>query len=133
LDTEFAFICDFAEQDRKLHAVGIGWDQITARSVPHRQPNIGVVTRLRGSIAEKGTKDISIRLIDADGRDVIPAIQQQVEFNPNGLEGHVNVVVQMSNIPLSTYGAYAIHVLVAGEQKARLAFNLVEAASQSPQ
>jgi len=131
LDTEFAFICDFAEQDRKLHAVGIGWDQITARSLPHRQPNIGVVARLRGSIAEKGTKDISIRLIDADGRDVIPAIQQQVEFNPSGLEGHVNVVVQMSNIPLNTYGAYAIHVLVAGEQKARLAFNLVEAPPSS--
>jgi hypothetical protein len=126
LDTEFAFICDFAEQDRKLHAVGIGWDQITARSVPHRQPNIGVVARLRGSIAEKGIKDISIRLIDADGGDVIPPILQQVDFNPNALEGHVNVVVQMANVPLNRYGAYAIHVLVAGEQKARLAFNVVE-------
>jgi hypothetical protein len=126
VDTEFAFICDFAEQDRKLHAVGIGWDQITARSVPHRQPNIGVVTRLRGSIAEKGMKDISIRLIDADGADVIPPIQQQVDFNPGALEGHVNVVVQMANVPFNRYGAYAIHVLVAGEQKARLAFTVVE-------
>jgi hypothetical protein len=132
VDTEFAFLCDFAEQDRKLHAVGIGWDQITARSLPHRQPNIGVVARLRGSIAEKGAKDISIRLIDADGGDVIPPIQQQVEFNPNGLEGHVNVVVQMSNIPLNRYGPYAIHVLVHGEQKARLAFDLVEPPTTPP-
>jgi hypothetical protein len=129
VECEFAFLADFAEQDRKLHAVGIGWDTLTARSLPHRQPFMAVVARLRGTIAEKGTKDIVIRLIDADGQDVIPPIQQQVEFNPNGLEGHVAVVVQLSSVPFNTYGSYAVHLLVHGEQKARLPFVVVEAAS----
>ena len=128
MECEFAFLCDFAEQDRKLHAVGIGWETIQASSLPHRQPNMGIVARLRGSVAETGTKDVSIRLIDADGKDVIPAIHQELTFEPRGMEGHVNLVVQLTNVQFTLVGAYAVYVTVGGEQKARLAFNVIERA-----
>jgi hypothetical protein len=126
MECEFAFLCDFAEQDRKLHAVGIGWETIQAPNLPHRQPNMGIVVRLRGSVAESGTKDVSVRLIDADGQDVITAIHQQVSFEPRGMEGHVNLVVQLTNVQFNVYGAYAAYVTVGGEQKARLPFTVVE-------
>jgi hypothetical protein len=38
----------------------------------------------------------------------------------------------MANVPFNRYGAYAVHVLVAGEQKARLAFNVVEPPTSQP-
>jgi hypothetical protein len=126
MDCDFAFLCDFAEQDRKLHAVGIGWETIQAPSLPHRQPNMGIVVRLRGSVAEAGTKDVSVRLIDADGKDVISAIHQQVSFEPRGMEGHVNLVVQLTNVQFNAYGSYAAYVTVGGEQKARLSFTVME-------
>jgi hypothetical protein len=130
VECEFAFLCDFAEQDRKLHAVGIGWETIQAPNLPHRQPNMGIVARLRGSVAEAGTKDVSVRLIDADGRDVIPAIHQQLKFEPRGMEGHVNLVVQLTNVQFQSYGAYAAYVTVGGEQKSRLSFTVAEPRSQ---
>ena len=130
MECEFAFLCDFAEQDRKLHAVGIGWETIQAPSLPHRQPNMGIVARLRGSVAEAGTKDVSVRLIDADGRNVIPAIHQQLKFEPRGMEGHVNLVVQLTNVQFQSYGAYAAYVTVGGEQKSRLSFTVAEPRSQ---
>jgi hypothetical protein len=34
MECQFAFICDFAEQDGKLHAIGIGWDAIFAPQLP---------------------------------------------------------------------------------------------------
>ncbi len=126
MECEFSFLCDFAEQDRKLHAVGIGWETIQTPSLPHRQPAMGIVVRLRGSVAEAGTKDVSVRLIDADGEDVIQAIQQQLNFEPRGLEGHVNLVVQLTNVQFKSYGSYAVYVTVGGEQKARLAFTVSE-------
>jgi hypothetical protein len=126
MECEFAFLCDFAEQDRKLHAVGIGWETIQAPNLPHRQPNMGIVVRLRGSVAETGTKDMTVRLIDADGKDVINAIHQQVNFEPRGVEGHVNLVVQLTNIQFNSYGSYAAYVTVGGEQKAHLPFTVTE-------
>jgi hypothetical protein len=126
MECEFAFLCDFAEQDRKLHAVGIGWETIQAPNLPHRQPNMGIVARLRGSVAEAGMKDVSVRLIDADGEDVITAIHQQLNFDPRGLEGHVNLVVQLTNVQFKSHGGYAAYVTVGGEQKARLSFNVIE-------
>jgi uncharacterized protein DUF6941 len=126
MECDFAFLCDFAEQDRKLHAVGIGWETIQAPNLPHRQPNMGIVARLRGSVAESGTKDVSVRLIDADGEDVIQAINQQLKFEPRGIEGHVNLVVQLTNVQFKSHGSYAVYVTVGGEQKARLSFSVIE-------
>jgi hypothetical protein len=126
VECEFAFLCDFAEQDRKLHAVGIGWETIQAANLPHRQPNMGIVARLRGSVAEAGTKDVAVRLIDADGEDVIPAINQKLKFEPRGIEGHVNLVVQLTNVSFKSHGSYAVYVTVGGEQKARLSFSVAE-------
>jgi hypothetical protein len=126
MECEFAFLCDFAEQDRKLHAVGIGWETIQAPSLPHRQPNMGIVVRLRGSAAEAGEKGMSVRLLDADGVDVISSIHQLVKFDPRGLEGHVNLVVQLTNVQFNSYGSYAVYVTVGGEQKARLSFNVAQ-------
>ena len=35
MECRYTFLCDYAERERKLHAIGIGWDTIYAASLPH--------------------------------------------------------------------------------------------------
>lgn len=118
VEVEFAFICDYAEQDRKLHAVGIGWDTIFAQQVPTRHPQMTFAAKLIGSVAEAGSKDFSLRLIDADGEDVIPPITGQFPFEvkPGQLEAAANIVLNMGGVEFKKYGAHAMHLVVQGLQ-----------------
>jgi len=127
MECQFAFICDFAEQDGKLHAVGIGWDSIFTAQLPAAPPGMCIVARLRGSVAEAGTKDVALRLIDADGSDVIPPLEQQLPFSvrPGLVEGGMNLIFNLTGLPLPKYGAYSIHVLVNGNELQRLSFSVV--------
>ena len=79
MENDFAFLCDYAAgtPEQKIQAIGIGWDSIHVQSLPWRVPMICFVARLRGTAAEAGTKDVSIRILDPDGGDVIPAMDQQ--------------------------------------------------------
>jgi hypothetical protein len=128
MECKFAFLCDYAAQDRKLHAIGIGFDTILAPSVPYKHAMMCFVAHMQGSIAESGSKELSLRLIDADGADVIPPVKQRIGFQvkPPRLSAGVNFVAQLGNIQFSKYGAYAVHLLVQGEEKAVLSFNVSE-------
>ena len=128
MDIEFAFLCDYAQQESKLNAIGIGWDTIMAPELPVRHTIMTFVARLRGSVAEAGVKDVTLRIIDADGQDVIPPVQQQMTFNVQSpaLAGFLNVVVQLGGLEFQKYGAYAIHLLLGGNELARVAFQVVQ-------
>ncbi len=69
-----------------------------------------------------------LRLIDADGVDVIPPIQQQVAFDvkPPKLEGRINLVIQLNNVQFTKYGAYAFHLVVQENDMGSIRFNIVE-------
>jgi hypothetical protein len=134
MEIEFAFLCDYAQQESKLNAIGIGWDTIVAPDLPVRHTIMTFVARLRGSMAETGVKDVTVRIIDADGQDVIPPVQQQMQFNVQApaLFGFLNVVIQLGGLELTKYGAYAIHLLLSGNELARVAFQVI-APPQQPQ
>lgn len=128
MDCDFAFLCDFAQQDRKLHAIGIGWDVIYAAAIPVVHPTMTFVASLRGSIAEKGTKEIGVRLIDADGEDVVPPVEQQMPFEvkPGQLEARANVILQFTGVQFKKYGQYAIHLTVQDNEMKSVPFRVAE-------
>jgi hypothetical protein len=132
MEIEFAFLCDYAQQESKLNAIGIGWDTIMAPELPVRHTIMTFVARLRGSITEVGVKDVTIRIIDADGQDVIPPVQQQMQFNVQApaLFGFLNVVIQLGGLEFRNYGAYAIHLLLSGNELARVAFQVIQPPAQ---
>jgi len=68
------------------------------------------------------------RVLDADGQDVIPPVQQQMQFNVQSpaLFGYLNVVIQLGGLELRSYGAYAIHLLLSGNELARVAFQVAQ-------
>ena len=128
MECKFAFICDYAERDRKLHAIGIGWNALYAQTLPTMHPMMCFVAVVRGTIAEVGTKSVSVRLIDADGEDVIPPLQHQVSFEVKAplLEGDIQLVMNLVNLQFKKYGPYAIHLVVQGHEMASVSFNVSE-------
>ena len=126
MECQFAFICDFAEQDRKLHAVGIGWDTLFPPQLPFNHSHMSVVARLRGSIAENGTKTVVLRLIDADGVDVIPLLEQPLPFEVKApaVEAGASLVFNLIGLQFSKYGSYAFHLLLNGNEVTRVPFSV---------
>lgn len=128
MECKFAFICDYAQQDRKLHAIGIGWEGLYAPVLPCLH-SMSFVASVRGTIVEAGTKTVALRLIDADGEDVLPPIEHQVtlEIKPPRLEGDINLVINLNGVQFKKYGPYAIHLVVQGNEMASVSFNVLEA------
>ena len=128
MECKFAFICDYAQQDRKLHAIGIGWKGLYAPYLPFLHPVISFVASLRGTIAEVGTKNVSLRLIDADGEDVIPPMRHQValEIKPPLLENDINLVINLAGLEFKKYGSYAIHLVVQENEMASVSFSVLK-------
>ena len=111
-----------------MHAIGIGWDTVYAPSVPVTHAVMCFVANLRGTIAESGEKTIALRLIDADGVDVMPALQQKVRFEvkPPRLEGGINLVMQIGGVQFKKYGTYAFHLVVQENEMGSVPFSVVE-------
>lgn len=126
---DFAFVCDYADSGNKLAALGIGFDTIYAPQVPCIHPNFHLVLQLRSSVAEAGRKDVGIRLIDADGKDVIPPLSATMEVPPpppGALDTHGRLVVGFGGIQFPAYGQYALHVVVQGNEVARMPIRVAQ-------
>lgn len=128
MECKFAFVCDFAQRERKLNALGIGWDVIYAPKVPAAHPMMTFVASIRGTLAETGTKEAVLRLIDADGEDVIPPIQQQVPFDIKAprLHGDINLVFNLGGVEFKKHGSYAFHLTLQGVEMASANFSVLQ-------
>lgn len=127
MNTDFAFICDFAEATAKINALGIGFDTIMATQLPIRHPHFSLVLQLRASPAEAGQKRIQVNMVDEDGHDVIPAIQGQ--FNLPRTEGRTHstgrFVMEFNSVEFKSYGQYTVTVAVEGLEVASIPFRVI--------
>ncbi len=127
METSFAFLCDAASQaGGKISALGLGWDTLYAASVPHTQQSFNVVANFRFHSAEAGDKNVRIRLMDADGGDVIPPLGGGLPVRPpeSGTTQGVNFVMALNGLVFKTYGDYSLHILLDGDEKVRLPFRV---------
>ena len=129
---DYVFVCDHAQDSRdgKLHALGIGWAELRAASVPVRHPHMTFVAGLQGTIAESGKKSVKLSLIDADGADIIPPLEAEVELRVRepAIEGRLNIVLNLNGLQFPQFGQYAFHLVIQGNELARVPFSVVEAA-----
>lgn len=129
MDIDFAFICDYAEVGNKINGLGIGFDVIYAQQVPAVHPHFHLVAQIRASIAEIGDKEITIRLIDADGADVIPEIQGtfNIPAPPAGAtESLGRLGVALNNIQFPRFTQYSLHVVVQGREMIRIPLRVAQ-------
>ena len=123
MDVDYAFLCDAAQDSGgKLHALGIGIDRLIGSELPVTRPIMVAVVQVRYSVAEVGSKELAIRVVDADGGNVIPPIDSRVEFGEPqpGVPGVARYVIELAGLTFPHYGDYAIHVAVGGQEVANL-------------
>lgn len=116
----FAFLCDYADQSGgKLGAFGIGIDIIYAPKMPATHRLFFAVISIRFSSTETGTKQVGIRLIDADGKDVVPPLDTTINVTsppPGFLHKDQRLALGMHNVAFPAYGDYSVRWLVSGQE-----------------
>jgi hypothetical protein len=115
---DFAFVCDYAEATQKINALGIGFDTIYASKVPCKHPSFFLVIQLRANVVEVGEKQLEVRLIDEDGKDIIPTLRGKFSLPkpPAGTESIGRVAMQFRNVEFPRYGSYSLHAVIDGHQ-----------------
>ena len=128
MEVTFTFLCDYADNSGgKLTAVGIGIDTIYAASVPVTHRSFYAVIALRFTSVEAGTKQIALRLVDADGHDIVPGIDQALNV-PDPMPGYTyrtqRIVIGLGNVRFEKFGDYAVVFLVNGQEASRTPLKL---------
>ncbi len=129
----YAFLCDFAQEAGagKINALGIGLASIQAATLPAKDSQMTFAASLSGTIAEAGMKKVELRLIDADGANVLPPLDVNLDFavHEPALEGNLNLIFNLNGVSFPKYGQYAFHLVVQGNELARAPFSVIAPAA----
>ena len=129
---DYAFIADYAQDaGGKVSALGIGWTDLFAATVPVQHPLMTYVASMSFAVSEAGTKNVELRMLDADGGDVVPPLTAEMEFAPlpNTLGGRVHIILNFNGVVFPRFGQYAISLVVQGNEVAHTPFAVVESVS----
>jgi len=128
LDVSFAFLCDYADQTGgKMAAIGVGFDTIYARTIPASHPLFFAVIALRFSTTEVGPKQVGIRIIDADGSNIVPPVDTTINVEPppaGYLFRTQRIALALHGVTFNRYGDYAISWLVGGQEVKQVALKV---------
>ncbi len=128
MNTDFAFICDYAEAGAKLNALGIGFDTLYARQVPFKHNHFSFVMQIRSTVVETGAKRLEVHIIDEDGKDILPPIRGSfnVQMKENTTQATGRIVVEFGNVEFKQYGTYSVRAAVEGIEMASIDFRVIE-------
>ena len=127
MKVDFAFLCDHAEVSGKINALGIGFNTIYASKVPARHPYFFLVAQFRASIAEAGEKQLIVRLIDEDGKDLTPEIRTVMSIpkpRPGRLESLGRISIGFNNVAFPRYSNCAVHAVIDGHEMVRIPLSI---------
>ncbi len=122
MNCDFAFVCDYAEVTGKINALGIGFDTIHASKIPCKHPHFFLVIQLRASVTEAGEKNLEVRLIDEDGKDIMPTLRGEfiIPKPVAGTESIGRIAMEFNNVEFPRYGLYSLHAVVEGLEVVRV-------------
>lgn len=125
--TKLAFLCDSAFDDRgKLHALGIDIDTVQGDSFPLTHPRFIIVCVVAYSTVEAGDKRMQIRLLDPDAQDIREPITQGISFSAREgvVDASARIIVELNEVTFQQAGPHAFHLLIEGNEMARLPVNV---------
>jgi len=135
VDVNFAFLCDAAElgQHGKISALGIGIQNFYIADLDQPGPPFVFVCHLAGSSTEVGTKKAAVHLIDADGNELVPPMQCELNVaKPNaGNRWGTGLLMQYNGVKYPRYGAYAVSMVVDGHELVNLPFTVAPPPSRT--
>ena len=120
MEIEIFTLADFAQDSHsKLTIVGT-FDSIFSKQFPFFHPACAVATRLRFSEKETGDHTFRLRLIDADGKEIIQPIEGNIAIPATGRVTSINVVANFAQLKFDRPGRYSFELYIDGEWKSGL-------------
>lgn len=122
MEIEIFTLADFAQDNNsKLTIVGT-FDSINSKQFPAQHPACSLSCRLRFAAKEAGPHDFKLRLINADGKEVIQPIEGNINIGnpPNGQFASVNLVINFNQLQFEKPGRYSFELYVDGDWKSGL-------------
>jgi len=129
MEVKLAVLADYSNISRegKLNLLGI-FDIIRARSFPAVHPNMQLVVTFEAPPSEAGTnKNVQVRLMDADGKQILE-VGTHLKL-PQPAHGEViksNHILNLNNVAFENPGDYAFCILINGEEKRSVPLKLVK-------
>lgn len=128
MQIDFAFLCDAATEGAgKVHAIGIGFERISVRSLPVVHPRAVAVVRFAFTRADVGEHPFTLRVLDGEGRHVVPQVEGNVKLtvSDDASGGRANMIVDLVQLDLQNYGPHEVTVTFDGREFVSLPFEVV--------
>lgn len=132
MNIEAFLLCDCATDQRgKLNVLG-AFDSIYAKKTPIVHPACTVATRIRFERIEEGEHNVSINVIDEDGRAIVPRLNGKISVRAREDVGSsvVNLILNLQRLKFENYGEYRIDLAIDGKVEGSLPFSVREVPSQ---
>ncbi|UCE98961.1 MAG: hypothetical protein JSV82_07205 [Planctomycetota bacterium] len=126
MNIEAFLLCDCATDSQgKLNVLG-AFDSIYAKQVPVVYPACTIAARIRFSKIEEGQHSIRINVIDEDGREVAPRLENKISVKaPDGVDSSVvNLILNLQRLKLEDYGEYRIDLAIDNRLEGSLPFSV---------
>ncbi len=116
MDIQVATLCDAAnDYNGKLCVLGT-FDTIGSRSLPVVHQNCVLALRICFRAVDEGEHDLGIRIIDADGQDVMPNPLPPVKFEikiPNDVDFVTrNMIIHFQALQFNKAGSFSLEISV---------------------
>jgi hypothetical protein len=128
MDIQIATLCDSAnDYNGKLCVLGT-FDTIGSRTLPVVHQNCVLAMRMCFRAIDEGEHDLAIRIIDADGQDVIPAlppvkfdirIPQEVDFITR------NMILHFQALQFQKAGTFSLEISVDDDSLASIPLRVI--------
>jgi hypothetical protein len=122
MEIEIFTLADFAQDNNsKLTIVGT-FDSIHAKQFPLTHPFCFIACRLRFAAKEAGAHDFKLRLINAEGVEIISPIEGNIQIdNPNNNQfATINIVVNFAQLSFEKAGRYSFELYIDNDWKSGL-------------
>ena len=135
MDVDLALTADAATIDGsgKLNILGV-FDRITVSRFPAKHGRVSLVLRFIGGANDAGIHELSIRLLDPEGHEMLSLSGElQVAPGPGSLTGGLRIphVLNLDGIVFQAPGRYTFEVIVDGNHQASLSL-VVESRTPPP-
>ena len=127
MDIQVATLCDSAmDYNSKLCLLGT-FDTIGSRAVPIVHPQCALALRVCFRNADEGDHQMTIRMVDASGKDLMQPLQANVDIRlPEGADFITrNMILNFQPLRFETGGTYSFEVSFNGETKASVPLRVV--------
>jgi hypothetical protein len=127
MEIQVAVLCDSAVDYRgKLCILGT-FDTIVTAALPSVHPHCSIALRLVFRDSDEGHHKIKLRLINEDGKNLLPNIQPEVQIKmpENVFFFSRNLVFNLQQIKFEQAGLYSIDVLYDEVMSARIPLQVV--------